>query len=96
MSMTRSTIVRYPYLLSAINMQYDLTKDRLFIRMLQFVSCSAHRPSDLLICEVVWTFSLHHVTSHTRLSPFTACNIENMGGAEDEANGVVQILQSIE
>ena len=35
MTMTRSTILRYPYLLSAINMQYDLTKDRLL-----FICCS--------------------------------------------------------
>ena len=50
--------------------------------------------------EEVWTFSisrllsLYYVTLRTRLSPLSVCNIENVGGPEDEANNCASYARS--
>ena len=66
--------------------------------LLSFASCSAHKSGDLRparCCGPSLTFSLHHVTSRTRPSRFSAWNIEKLGmGPGTRLNSVLLELSN--
>ena len=80
--------LRYPCLLSAINVWFEPSKDRLLLVWQWYNRASCHLLAVALTRPVTFdprdgldllSPSLHHVTSRTRPSHFSACNIEKLG-----------------